>query len=107
MFIISFRREERGECRIRYNKELYQLYRSPGIITPIRISRLRWAGHAQRMSDENILKEIMDCKPEGRSRIGRPKLRWIDVELEDIKKLGVKNWWAAAKVREAEVHIGL
>ena len=38
---------------------------------------------------------------EGRSRIERPKLRWIDVVLEDIKKLGVKNCWAAAKDREA------
>jgi hypothetical protein len=33
--------KERGECRIRYTKELYQLCRSPDITTPIKISRLR------------------------------------------------------------------
>ena len=43
------------------------------------------------LSDEDILNRIMACKPEGRRRIGRPKLRWIDGVLEDIKKLGVTN----------------
>jgi hypothetical protein len=30
--------KERGECTVRYNKELYQLHRSPEVITPIKIS---------------------------------------------------------------------
>ena len=37
-------------------------------------------------------KRNMDCKPDGRRRTGRPKLRRIDGVLEDIKKLGLKNW---------------
>jgi hypothetical protein len=57
----------------------------------------------------------MDCKPEGKRRIGRPKLRWIGGVLEDIKKLGKKHWWTVARdrkvgrkiLREAKVHIGL
>ena len=32
--------KERGQWKIRYNKELYQLYRSPDIITLIKIPRL-------------------------------------------------------------------
>jgi hypothetical protein len=84
--------EERGECTIRYNKELYQLYRSTDVITSIIIARLRWTGHVERMSGEDILKRIMDCKPEGRRRIGRPKLRWVDGVMMDVKKLGIKNW---------------
>jgi hypothetical protein len=43
------------------------------------------------LSDEDILNRIMACKPEGRRRIERPKLRWTDGVLEDIKKLGVTN----------------
>ena len=39
---------EKGEWRIRYNKELYELYKSRDIITDIKIARLRWAGHVQR-----------------------------------------------------------
>jgi hypothetical protein len=45
------------------------------------------------MIDEDILKRIVDCKPERRRRIGRPKLRWINGVLADIKKVGVNNWW--------------
>jgi hypothetical protein len=33
----------------------------------------------------------MDYKSEGRRRIERPELRWIDGVLEDIKKLELKN----------------
>jgi hypothetical protein len=47
-----------------YNKELYQLYRSPDVITLIRISSLRWAGHVERMCGEDILKRIIARKKE-------------------------------------------
>jgi hypothetical protein len=52
---------------------------------------------------------------EERRRTGRPKLRWIDGVLEDIKTLVVKNWWTVARDKEAwrkigqaaEAHVGL
>ena len=28
----------------------------------------------------------------GGRRVGRPKLRWVDGVMSDIKKLGVENW---------------
>ena len=67
------------------------------------------------MSDEDILKRIMDFMPEGRKGTGRPQIRWIDGVLEGIKKLRLKNWWRVASVREAwnkvlrkaEAHTGL
>ena len=48
-----------------------------------------------------ILNRIMDYKPEGRWKIGRPKVRGIDGLLQDMKKLEVKNWWRVATDREA------
>lgn len=65
------------------------------------MSRLRWAGHVQRMNVEDILKGIIDCKPEGRRGVERPKLRWIGGVLEHIQKLGVRNCWTVARDREA------
>ena len=107
--------KERGEWRARCNKNMYLLYRSPDIITSNKISRLRWAGYLKRMSKEHILRRIMDCKPEERRRTGRPKLRWVNGVLEDIKKLGAKNWWRVSRngeawrsvLRKAEVRIRL
>ena len=63
---------EKGEWRIRYNKELYELYKSSNIITDIKIARLRWAGHVQRMKNDEMVKRKMEGKPEGRRGVGRP-----------------------------------
>jgi hypothetical protein len=41
--------KERGEWRVRYSKELCQLYISPDSITSIRVSMLRWAGRVERI----------------------------------------------------------
>ena len=48
---------EKGEWRIRYNKELYELYKSSDIITDIKIARMRWAGPVQRIRMMKWLKE--------------------------------------------------
>ena len=58
-----------GEQRIRYNRELYKMYGSPNIITEIKIARLRWAGHIQRMNDSENVKRIMGSKPELKRKI--------------------------------------
>ena len=52
--------QENGEWRLKYNKELYDLHKAPDIITDIKISRLKWAGHIQRMNDSEMVKRISD-----------------------------------------------
>ncbi|KAJ4440330.1 hypothetical protein ANN_08469 [Periplaneta americana] len=86
--------------RIRYNNELYQLYESPDIITSIKIARLRWAGHVKRMGECEIPRKVMEYGIAAGRRVGRPKLRWMDCVMDDIKRLGVKNWWTVAKDRD-------
>jgi hypothetical protein len=69
----------------------------------------------QRMSDNEMPRRIMECKPEGRRSFGRPGLRWKAEVEDDLRKLNVKNWWTVAKdreswkkiLREAEAHKGL
>ena len=46
------------------NIKLYELYKSSDIITDIKIARLRWAGHVQRMKNDEMVKRIMEGKPE-------------------------------------------
>jgi hypothetical protein len=36
---------DNGEWRVKYNDELYTLYKENDIVTYIKINRLRWAGH--------------------------------------------------------------
>jgi hypothetical protein len=41
--------------RIRYNKEIYTLYGDTELSTVIKLRRLQWVGHVQRMVSLSIL----------------------------------------------------
>jgi hypothetical protein len=66
----------------------------------IKLKRLQWAGHVQRMNKECIPKKIYSTIG-GRRRVGKPRKRWIDAVEEDAKKkLCVRNWKRTAQDRE-------
>jgi hypothetical protein len=78
-------------CRKIYDHELYELFNEPDIVRYIKINRLGRAGHVIRM-DNNRTVKVFNTKPIGIRKIGRPKLRWEDDVIQDVKTLGVKNW---------------
>jgi len=45
---------EKGNWRILTNKEIYSSVKKPTITEPIRLNRLRWFGHVQRMEENGI-----------------------------------------------------
>jgi hypothetical protein len=57
------------------------------LVTAIRISRLRWAGHIVWIEDNLPCKKITLDKPEGRRRVGRANLRWMDGVMRDAETL--------------------
>jgi hypothetical protein len=52
------------------------------------------------MSDNEMPKRIMECKPDGRRSVGRHRFRWKDAVEDDLRKLKVKNWCVIAKDRK-------
>jgi len=92
---------DNGEWRIRYNNELYTLYKENDIVTYIKINCLRWAGHVIRMEEKNPARRVLVTVVEGRRQRGRPKLRWEDGVMEDDRKLGERNWRNAARNRDS------
>jgi hypothetical protein len=52
------------------------------------------------MEDTYLPKMIFNAKPEGRRRVGRPRLRWLGGVEGDIKSLGVKRWRIKAQDRK-------
>jgi hypothetical protein len=91
---------EGAAWRSRYNEELYRLYDETDLVTTVRITRLRWAGHIVRMEDNLPCKKITLDKPESRRRVGRPNLRLTDGVMRDTERLGVRNWKSKAKDRD-------
>jgi hypothetical protein len=51
------------------------------------------------MQDNLPCEKITLDKLEGRRRMGRPNLRWLDGVMRDAERLGVRNWKSKAKDR--------
>jgi hypothetical protein len=52
------------------------------------------------MTEDNNVKKIKRWKPTSKRPIGRPKLRWEDDVLEDIRNMSVCNWKNVMQDRE-------
>jgi hypothetical protein len=102
-----------SEQKVKLNKEMFDKFKSPDIVTVCTVHRLEWLGHGVKMDGERTVKKLLEGKP-GRGRgKGRPTLRWVDdVELA-VRNMGVKGWrtrildrteWASV-VREAKARL--
>jgi hypothetical protein len=44
----------------------------------IKSKGMRWIGHVARMGEKRNAYRILEGKPEGKRRLGRPRCRWKD-----------------------------
>jgi len=67
---------EKENWRILTNKEIYASVKKPTIMEKIRLKKLRWFGHVQRMEENRIPKRVLYMNL-GTTRLrGRPRNRW-------------------------------
>jgi hypothetical protein len=52
------------------------------------------------MTEDNNVKKIKRWKPMSKRPTGRPKLRWEDDVLEDVRNMNVCNWKNVSQNRE-------
>jgi hypothetical protein len=71
--------------RIKTNNELDKLIKHQNIINHIKALRLSWLGHVQRMPDSRTVKKIFNWTAVTVSSKGRPKQRWEDNIIQDIR----------------------
>ena len=82
---------EGAAWRARYNEELYRLYDETGLVTTVRITRLKWAEHIVRMQDN------LPCKKSPwTSR--RAEGKWEGQTLD-----GWMEWWGMQRGWESEI----
>jgi hypothetical protein len=65
-----------GGWRRLHNEELHSLYASPNTIRAIISRKVRWARH-----------NILTGKPEAKRRLGRPRYRWKDNIITDLREI--------------------
>ena len=82
------------------NKEIYASAKKPTIIETIRLNRLRWFGHVQRMEENGIPKRVLYMNL-GTTRLrGRPRNRWQDEVREGGRIVGGEGWQEKVHDRE-------
>lgn len=85
--------QEEREWRRRHNQELREITGVPLIQSLVKSHRLRWAGHIARRENNEIIKEVLKKKPQGRRPVGRPRKRWSDCVREDTVRLLRRSDW--------------
>jgi hypothetical protein len=101
--------------RIRNHKEIDKLIEGADIARFIKAQRIKWLGHIQQMDQARLTRKQSDWRPIGTRPVGKPRQRWQEDVMEDLKKLKVKNWKKTAKDRRtwrdlaerAKTHKGL
>jgi hypothetical protein len=81
---------------VKFNKELYDLFKEPRLSVVIRIARLRWAGHVARVDENCMPRRLIYVQLEGLRKVVRPHARWRDEVGKDARMLGIRSWWATA-----------
>jgi hypothetical protein len=85
------------------------------IVKFIKAQRIRWLGHVKRMKAEAMPIRIMEGRLFTGRRKGRPRLRWMDDVVADLRVMKIKQWTEKAEyreqwrqvVKEAKAHPGL
>lgn len=94
-------KERDNNWRIKTNKELNDLIGNQNIINFVRANRLSWFGHIQRMDEQRLVKKLYRWKPIGGRATGRPKSRWEDDVMYDIRRMRIVDWHKIVKDRDA------
>jgi hypothetical protein len=93
------RDEVTGEWRKLHNEELNDLYFLSNIVRVVKLRRMRWAGHVARMREDRGVHRVLVGKPEGKRPLGRPRRRWIKMDLQEVGG-GRGDWMELAQYRD-------
>ena len=94
-------RSDEGYWRIKTNQEINDIPKGRNIIGFIKKQRLNLLGLVERMAEDNNVQKIKRWKPMPKRLIGRPKTRWENDILEDIRNMNVHNWKKMAQNRDS------
>ena len=72
-------------------QELWELIKDSDIVTDFEKKRLDWIRHLARMDHGMLVKKIFESTPEGRRRMGRPRLKWLEDDEKYLQEMKVKR----------------
>ena len=69
-----------------------QVLKKPTVIETVRLNRLHWFGHVQRMEENRIPKRVLYTNLATTRLRGRSRNRWQDEVREDGRTVGGEGW---------------
>jgi len=74
------------------NKEIYASFKKHTITETVRLNRLLWFGHVQRVEESRIPSRVLYVNL-GTTRLrGKPRNKWQDEVREDGRIVGGEGW---------------
>jgi hypothetical protein len=70
--------------------EIDKLIEGADIVRFIKAQRIEWLGHIQRMFQARPTMKLLGWKPVGTRPAGKPRQRWEEDVIEDLKKKAEK-----------------
>ena len=78
----------------------YANIKKPTITETVRLHRLRWFGHVQRIEENRIPRRVLYMNLETKRPRGRPRNRWLDEVRDDGRMVGGEEWQEKVYDRE-------
>jgi len=91
---------DKGVWRIRYDNELCKLMGGEDIARFIKAQRIQWLDHVERMDETAMPKKSTERKPYATRRIGRPRIRWLEDVIADLRRMGISGWMEKERNRD-------
>jgi hypothetical protein len=88
---------DKGVSRIRYNNEPCKLMGEEDIVRFIKAQRIQWLGHVKRIDETAMPKRVLKGKLYATRRIVRPRIRWLEDVIADLRRLGISGWMEKAR----------
>jgi len=91
--------KENQTRRIKNNEELDKLIKHGNTVNCIKVQRLSWFGHIQRMPEARATENIFKWNHLTTRPRGRPRYRWEDNIIQDLGQMKIKYWLACVRDR--------
>jgi len=92
-----------GRPRQRWQEDVVEDLKKLKYFYVEKIHRIKWLGHIQGMDQATPTNQLLDWRPMATRPVGRPRQRWQEDVMEDLKKLKVKKKTGRRQQRTEEL----